>query len=349
MRIKKISTMFAVAVCGLMIGAGVNNTSANAAENKIERRPVIEFKDAKTGEDRVRFLDTNHVDGATWDEDSKTLTLDNFENRGSIYLDYFKQDDYSDSAKKKEKKNHEDDLIKVVVKGKCKVGATLHCDCRLKIEGKGKNASLITNTNIATDDRKYPVCNVVLPGALTVQNLKVKDLYFSTYNIKFKKVDLERTFRPCFDDTNNDGKKDEIDYEVFANAKNHIWIVNSNMNFKYVAPTKEQLKKYSDKEWSYCFWAEKLYKIENSNIIFNGSKAFKNVTVKPFDGNLDMKFVKKNSHIEYKVGQVLHNKDGFYVVTKTGDNRKVRWRDGQGEKPEHSSAKLNGYWFKIEK
>ena len=37
-------------------------------------------------------------------------------------------------------------------------------------------------------------------------------MFFSAYNIKFKKVDVERTFRPCFDDTNDDGKKDAIGY-----------------------------------------------------------------------------------------------------------------------------------------
>lgn len=47
---------------------------------------------------------------------------------------------------------------------------------------------------------------------------------------------------------------------------------------------------------------------------------FKNVEILQFYGNRDKEFIKMNSHIEYKVGQLLQDENGDYIVTKTGDN-----------------------------
>lgn len=343
MRIKKISTMFAVATFGLLIGTGVNKVAVNAAD-LVERTPVIEYQDAETGENKVRFIKNGHVDGAVWDAKTKTLTLDNFENRGDIYLDYYNKKDYKKYSKKqvkRDKKNHLKDVITVKVKGKCKFGAEIHSDCRMIIEGVDKKAKLVANQKVTKEKNNSESC-WVNANKMTVKNIQVEDFYFGANTITFKNVKVDRMLKPYVSD------KNEICYEYFASANKSIEINNCDMNIRYETPTKNQLKS-NDAFTSPAFWAPK-FTLRDSDIEFYGREAFKVVAVEPFYGAPINKCVQERTHIGYKVGQYIHEGKDIYMITGIRSNGSVKYiGNSESNNSEAPTDKIVvfGYTFKV--
>lgn len=319
MRLNKICAIMALTVCELTSTIG-GATQVSAVENtvtqKIEvvRNPIFFGKLAGDKEDTSYNLAKDKVNGITWNEEKKELTLDGFKGNGSITLDSEENPDNSEEGCNERGRHRKEDTVSVVVKGDNRI-ERLNADCNINISGGGT----LTTKNYEEKER-YDEDKISTLCKVNVEGVTLNNAFIEASEISFNKVKVNNKF-----ELHNVGEylsavdegPDIPEYE-YADcfSANKISIDNSTMNFKYFRPNKEQMKSMI---LSTTMYAD-VFDIKNSKIDFKGGKKAYKYVVPVVMRNYKKSHIEKDN-INFKKGMLFIDNKFCYRFTNVGKKK----------------------------
>ena len=256
---------------------------------------------------------TNKVEGVSWDETTKTLTLNNYNGNGEFGL--------------KDK-----NIANIVVEGENHIDGIIKSECDLNIMGNGKlefEDKQFWGSDGGDDEEGV----IDVKGNLFINDVNLSVNGLKADNISIKKAKINNKY-VLWNEDDCEGEPPIWRYSAFAFAKK-ITISDSDITFKYKKPTKAQ-KKESFRGVN-CMYAS-TYDISNSNIQFKGAaSALRHVF--PLGDKSNNKSKIDNS-IKYAKGLLVSKGFCTYEVTNV-KKKSIEVKVCDYNNPEESIVKIN--------